>query len=86
MSNTRGGLLIGEKMNDKIVKCPYCNENMVRGVIQGGRGVFWAKKEKKIPTIPPISNDAIMLTGGIVGEMSIEAYKCEKCKKIIINY
>lgn len=73
-------------MDKKIEKCPYCNNDMVRGVVQGGRGVFWAKKEKKIPTIPPFSNDSVMLTGGLVGEMFIEAYKCENCKKIIINY
>lgn len=59
---------------------------MEKGYVQGGRGTFWTKTEKKIPTLPQISKDTLMLTGEIIGEDSIVAYKCENCRKIIIDY
>ena len=43
------------------MKCPYCNENMVKGRTS-------------------------LANGAAENNSAVYVYKCEKCKKIIIDY
>ncbi len=70
------------------VNCPYCNSEMKLGYIQSRDGVVWDAKKRKIAAFPSLRSDAIVLgsADGAFSGTSIQAYNCEKCKKIIIDY
>lgn len=45
------------------MNCPYCNEEMVPGVIQSQRQIFFTSKEDKNCFIPDVAcRDEIMIT------------------------
>ena len=70
------------------MKCPYCNSEMILGYIQCRDGVSWSKKMRLIAAIPPLSSSSIILSSGegAFSGSAIEAYRCDECKKIIIDY
>jgi hypothetical protein len=65
------------------MKCPYCGEEMHKGLVQSGRDIFWSPKKKKIFFIP-ISPDDILIAGGLNGATK-ESHFCKDCKKIIVD-
>ena len=67
------------------MKCPYCNEEMVKGYIYGDRWMLkWLPEEKDLLF-------GIWAKGGIkLGEEtgirpSVETYMCRACNKFIID-
>ena len=61
------------------MKCPYCNNEMKAGVVQGGGGVlFWAEKKRMIMR----SHDIRL---GHALQANTPAQYCEACQKIIID-
>lgn len=64
--------------------CPYCGEKMEHGYIQSGDcfDVFFTKKKSKLASALGITQ---LTTGNTLG-VFVEAYKCEACKKIVIDY
>jgi hypothetical protein len=88
---------LGTKQNDKYkfvgvikMKCPYCGEEMQLGCIQCRDGVYWSEKERVIAALNIGGGKSIKLNeksiGGPFGGASAEAWLCEKCKKIVIEY
>jgi ssDNA-binding Zn-finger/Zn-ribbon topoisomerase 1 len=60
------------------MKCPFCESEMVEGYITGNY-VFWSPDSFKI----------FMFTRKKAGELKLtgeRAYKCENCKKVMIDY
>ena len=72
------------------MKCPYCGEEMQLGCIQCRDGVYWSEKERVIAALNIGGGKSIKLNeksiGGPFGGASAEAWLCEKCKKIVIEY
>lgn len=69
------------------MKCPYCNEEMVKGYIQCRDGVNWTEKKQFVAALSTFGKGRISLANGASENHSVVyAYKCEKCKKIIIDY
>lgn len=74
------------------MNCPICGNQMKHGKIgaRAGGGLFWLPDEEKIKLI--ISNESIKKHNGIVlvdckdTQISREAYVCEECRKIIMDY
>lgn len=59
--------------------CPFCNKEMIKGKVCSNDALWW-----KEGTVKKRLNDE----GGIIGRLNgdrISAYRCDKCKKIIIN-
>lgn len=72
------------------MKCPYCERKMQLGYIQCRDGVYWCKKKRMIAAFEiggektiKIHKESVMrpFSGG-----SAEAWLCENCKKIVIEY
>ena len=61
------------------MKCPYCGEEMIRGYLMSSvdnlTKVFRIKK-----------SDDLELSKGSEGIPHCEAYRCNSCKKILIDY
>lgn len=68
--------------------CPYCSEEMALGYIQCRDGVTWTKKQIPIAAFSSLSRSAVILAsgGGPFSGAAAEAYNCEKCKIILIEY
>ena len=69
------------------MKCPYYNEEMVKGYIQCRDGVDWTEKKQVIAALSALGKGRTSLANGAAEDNSaVYAYKCEKCKKVIIDY
>lgn len=69
--------------------CPYCGKVMKRGCIQCRDGVYWSEKERLIAALGIGGGQTIKLSGnstGIFGGSVAEAFCCDECNKIIIEY
>ena len=71
------------------MKCPYCDEEMLKGIISGdGREcVDWKTGDKRANLVDKFLGkvgviDAVDYT---LHKFTIEAYYCVTCKKIIID-
>lgn len=66
------------------MKCPFCNKEMKKGVIQSQYDLIWTPKKY---IAPKLHDDAVVLS-----EMSLlrgactVSYICECCKKVVIDY
>ncbi|WP_329382200.1 PF20097 family protein [Anaerofustis sp. HA2171] len=59
--------------------CPFCNKEMIKGKVCSNDALWWAEAGIKTRL-----NDE----GGIIGRLNgdrVSAYRCDKCKKIIID-
>ena len=70
------------------MNCPYCNQEMEEGIIQGRDELSWKKGTKR-----PLFGRAILHDGSVVlSELSyikgaaVIAYLCRSCRKVIIDY
>ena len=69
------------------MKCPYCNEEMVKGYIQCRDGVNCTEKKQLVAALSVFGKDRVSLANGASENNSaVYAYKCAKCKKIIIDF
>ena len=71
------------------MKCKVCGEEMKLGYIQCRDGVFWRTKLQRIAAVPSEGKNSIKLSGQTNGPFSgsfVEAYNCEKCRTVIIDY
>lgn len=67
------------------VKCPYCNNEMVKGVVEAGRAPLkWIEDGGKIGLANRIAI-AVDEKHIIAQGRNIESYKCKACNKIVIN-
>lgn len=63
------------------MKCPYCNNEMESGYIQCRDGVTWTPKKQLIPALSFLGKGGVHLASNAVC-----AYKCDECKKVIVDY
>ncbi len=68
------------------MECPYCGDEMDKGVIQSAREIFWSIKKKKVFFISDISNGDVSIAPFGWSGSKAEAYLCKSCKKMIIDY
>lgn len=76
-------------MNKKIIRCPYCNEEMLHGYIQTRDEAYWCERIRPVAALPPMKGRSAWLNGESRGPFrcySVEAFNCPKCKKVIISY
>ncbi|QIB69682.1 hypothetical protein Ami103574_10270 [Aminipila butyrica] len=66
------------------MKCPYCNNEMEQGLLQGMRRIAWVKKQHKLSLLP--EQDEIMLENNSFSDFTLSASICKKCKKIVVDY
>lgn len=68
------------------MKCPYCDKDMQQGVIKSSHILRW-KKKKRLKNRFDVYNCAIRLSNGSLwkGE-SVEAWLCQACSKVVIDY
>lgn len=68
------------------MKCPYCDDEMISGVVQGGRGFFFATEPHSVWMWPNKSKGEVMLSSENWYVPTCTAYHCPKCKKVVLDY
>lgn len=69
------------------MKCPYCEKEMEKGYIQCRDGVHWTSKKVFAAALSEFGKDSLSLENGAGRNNSVVyAYKCDDCKKVIIDY
>lgn len=69
--------------------CPFCNEEMEKGVIQSKGRLAWSRDEALLPLSRLFQEDLIELTDPqefFSLYPATDAYCCKHCKKVIIDY
>lgn len=66
------------------MKCPYCDNEMEQGLLQGMRRVAWVKQQHKISLLP--KQGEIMLKNNTFSDFVFPAQICKSCEKIIVDY
>lgn len=68
------------------MKCPYCNAEMKKGVLQSPYGLNWLPKKSLIGNSDFHEGSIKLSKGSLLRGGVVEAYVCSECRKIIINY
>jgi hypothetical protein len=69
------------------MKCPFCNEDMKKGVIQSKHEIIWSPEKMKILGAAFMHEDAVVLSiPSFLKHACVVANCCEKCKKVLIDY
>jgi len=68
-------------------KCLKCDTEMKKGYIQSGTRLAWVPKVSKLSVEPSFNKESILLSKQNRFSINyVDAYLCESCKKVIIDY
>lgn len=75
------------------MKCPYCNNEMLEGILEGGKDVplRWIEdgeefgKKNGLAARVAFAGDGTHIISKDVNQTIVKGYKCEICNKIIVN-
>ena len=70
------------------MKCPYCSNEMEKGLIQSKHEIAWLPGEKrKLFCNADFHMGAVVLSEmGFLKGSAVTAYICKKCEKVIIDF
>lgn len=70
------------------MKCPCCGKEMINGVVQSARQVFFTTQAHKFWFSPDTkrSDEVLLCSDNWISPTSCTAYHCSECKKVVIDY
>jgi len=68
------------------MNCPYCSEEMIKGYIESIYDVHWTKKSYFNPIFSVLFDKDAVVISDRDSSKSATAYRCEKCKTVIVPY
>ena len=70
------------------MKCPYCNEEMEKGLIQSAQEISWLKGEKKhlFLTSDFHEGSVVLSKKSFIKGSAVTAFLCRDCRKVIIDF
>ena len=68
------------------MKCPYCNKDMERGVIQSAQEINWQHKKHLINRSDMHEGAVCLSPRSFWTGSSVEAWLCRDCSKVLIDY
>ena len=70
------------------MKCPYCQKEMEKGVIQSIQEIAWLKKKHLLAAADLHSREkpVILSPRSFWKGSQVTAYLCRDCEKVIIDY
>lgn len=68
-------------------KCFKCKDEMKKGYIQCSNRIAWVPNISKLSVEPSLNKDAVLLSKqSRLSINHVEAYLCERCKNVIVDY
>ena len=71
-------------MGVKIMRCPFCGEDMEKGLLQSGNLIVWVKKKHYLSLLP--RDGEVILDRNYLTGATVPSWICKKCKKVISEY
>lgn len=68
------------------MKCPYCETEMERGVIQSPQELSWKKKRKIIARAKFYEDSIVLSKLSLMKGSAIISHLCRTCERIVIDY
>ena len=69
------------------MKCPFCDNEMTKGVVQSARQIFFTTQAHKNWFVPDVAvGDEVVLSSRNWTRPTCAAYHCAECKKVIVDY
>ena len=68
------------------MNCPYCNEEMVEGVIQSPQEISWQHKRHFFGKADFHKGSIVLSKLSFLRGSAVKAQCCRKCEKIVIDY
>lgn len=66
------------------MRCPYCNQEMEKGFLQGMKRVAWVKKPHRLSLLPKPGE--VLLENNVFKDFILPSWICKKCKMILVDY
>ena len=66
-----------------LMKCPYCDKEMVLGYIQSSRMLVWDKEKRSGIILPSSNGVGIILTKRFSKTHAIKSYLCKNCNLLL---
>jgi PHP family Zn ribbon phosphoesterase len=68
------------------MKCPYCGEEMEKGVIQSPQEISWKRKKHFFGRAEFHDGSIVLSELSMLKGSATIAHCCRKCEKIVIDY
>lgn len=70
------------------MKCPYCNKEMEKGLIQSAQEISWLKGEKKhlLLTSDLHEGSVVLSKKSFIKGSAVTAFLCRDCQKVVIDF
>lgn len=70
------------------MRCPYCNIEMEKGIIESNQEISWKPGEKRriIGRADFHKGSVVLSELSLLKGSAVAAYICKDCKKVIIDY
>ena len=66
--------------------CPWCNQEMVEGFLQSGRGAIFAQEIKEGSVLARKEGEVNLLTFHFWTAPRAPAWHCARCKRVVVEY
>ena len=77
-----------KREEERIMNCPYCQEEMQLGYVQCRDGLNWTPRKAAIAALAAFGRGGVPLVNGAswMTNTAAYAYHCAMCKRVIIPY
>ena len=67
-----------------VMKCPFCNGVMEKGLLQAGNMIVWVKKKHYVSLLP--KEGEVLLARDYWTGATLPSWICRQCRKVITEY
>ncbi len=64
--------------------CPFCQEKMEKGFLQGGQILVWVKKKHYLSLLP--KEGEVLLDRKYLDNCTLPSWICKRCRRVITEY
>ena len=68
------------------MNCPYCGDDMEKGIIQSAQEIAWQRKRHILGAFWLHDGSVVLSPLSFFRGSAVAAYLCRECKKIVIDY
>lgn len=68
------------------MECPYCNNEMEKGIIRSPQEISWDRKKHWVGRAQDHEGSVLLSKLSIMKGSAVISYLCRDCKKVMIDY
>ena len=67
-----------------MMRCPFCTEEMEKGLLQAGNMIVWVRKKHYVSLLP--KEGEVLLGRNFLTGVTLPSWICKNCRKVITEY